>query len=91
MGGFFCKPKVMPQFDEYHKHDEETNGLLPSQIIEQEYLKNLENDESNEHILLRPSQIIKLENKRIKNLEFTKSKKIRLKDFFPSYTNNEYN
>ena len=43
-------------------------NLKPSEIIKKEFSKNEKNNKSNDHILLRPSQIIELENEKIKKL-----------------------
>tara|TARA_Y100000992_G_scaffold299963_1_gene267660 strand:- start:697 stop:963 length:267 start_codon:yes stop_codon:yes gene_type:complete len=79
MGGIVCRLRIKPDnndVDEFHSNDDEiTNNLLPSEIIENEYIKNLENNESNSHLLLRPSQIIKIEKQRIKNLSLFGKKK----------------
>ena len=49
--------------------DESINeNLKPSEILKKEFSKNEKNNKSNDHILLRPSQIIELENEKIKKL-----------------------
>lgn len=48
--------------------DNDTEELLPSEIIIKEYIKNEKKGISNDHINLRPSQIIEIENQKIKNL-----------------------
>lgn len=76
MGGIVCRLRIKPVNNDFYNNDDEIkNNLLPSEIIENEYIKNLENNESNSHLLLRPSQIIKIENQRIKNLSLFGKKK----------------
>ena len=49
--------------------DESINeNLKPSEILKKEFSKNEKNNKSNDHILLRPSQMIELENEKIKKL-----------------------
>ena len=50
--------------DSIHKRLE---PLKPSEIIEREYIKN-EEKEVKQNILLRPSQIIKIENEKLQRL-----------------------
>ena len=49
--------------------DSEYEGLLPSEIIKKEYIKNEKNGICNNNLNLKPSQIIQIEKEKIKNLQ----------------------
>ena len=49
--------------------DSEFEGLLPSEIIKKEYIKNEKNGICNNNLNLKPSQIIQIEKEKIKNLQ----------------------
>lgn len=60
---------VIYPYKDVDSDDESIDGnLKPSEIIKKEFSKNEKNNKSNDHILLRPSQIIELENEKIKKL-----------------------
>ena len=60
---------VIYPYKDVDSDDESIDGnLKPSEIIKMEFSKNEKNNKSNDHILLRPSQIIELENEKIKKL-----------------------
>jgi hypothetical protein len=72
MGNIFKKTYnvIYPYKDTDSDEDDENiyDDLKPSEIIKKEFSKNEKNNKSNDHILLRPSQIIELENEKIKKL-----------------------
>jgi len=79
MGGIICRMRIKPVNDEgiisdSDSDNEITNHLLPSEIMEREYLKKTEKKQSIEELFLRPSQIIKIENERIAKLRTSKSR-----------------
>lgn len=74
-----CKMRIKPVNNEGITYDsdsdnETTNNLLPSEIMEREYLKKTERKQSIGELFLRPSQIIKIENDRIGKLRSSKSR-----------------
>ena len=79
MGGIICRMRVSPINNENITYDSDsdneiTNSLLPSEIMEKEYLKKVKRKQSVSEIYLRPSQIIKIENNRIAKLRSSKSR-----------------
>lgn len=79
MGGIICRMRVSPINNENITYDSDsdneiTNSLLPSEIMEKEYLKKVKRKQSVSEIYLRPSQIIKIENDRIAKLRSSKSR-----------------
>ena len=83
MGGMICKMRINPVNNEGNIYDSDsdneiTNHLLPSEIMEREYLKKTERKQSIGEIFLRPSQIIKIENDRIAKLRSSKNRESEL-------------
>jgi len=79
MGGIVCRMRIKPVNDEGIIYDSDsdneiTNNLLPSEIMEREYLKKTEKKEYTGDILLRPSQIMKIENDKIAKLRSSKNR-----------------
>lgn len=79
MGGIICKMRIKPVNDEgiiyeSDSDNEITNNLLPSEIMEREYLKKTKRKQSVGEIFLRPSQIMKIENDKIAKLRSSKSR-----------------
>tara|TARA_B100001287_G_C22567736_1_gene474722 strand:- start:361 stop:621 length:261 start_codon:yes stop_codon:yes gene_type:complete len=79
MGGIICKMRVNPVNNEGYMCDSDsdneiTNNLLPSEIMEREYLKKTTRKQSTSEIFLRPSQILKIENDRIAKLRKSKNR-----------------
>lgn len=74
-----CKMRIKPVNNEGITYDSDsdneiTNNLLPSEIMEREYLKKTERKQSVGEIFLRPSQIMKIENDKIAKLRSSKSR-----------------
>ena len=59
--------KIYPE--NLNEVETDTIGLLPSEIIKKEYIENEKNGIVNYNIVLKPSQIIEIENEKIKNLQ----------------------
>ena len=79
MGGIICKMRIKPVNNEGITYDSDsdneiTNNLLPSEIMEREYLKKTKRKQSVGEIFLRPSQIMKIENDKIAKLRTSKSR-----------------
>ena len=79
MGGMICKMRIKPVNNEGNTYDSDsdnelTNNLLPSKIMEREYLKKIKRKQSVGEIFLRPSQVMKIENDRIAKLRSSKSR-----------------
>jgi hypothetical protein len=80
MGNMFKKLacSIYPQQPMDDSSDDESicsyDEVLPSKVMEREYMNNERKEISNDHILLRPSQIISIENKKLKDLEINNSK-----------------
>jgi len=83
MGGMICKMRIKPVNNKGNTYDSDsdsdsdneiTNNLLPSKIMEREYLKKIKRKQSVGEIFLRPSQVMKIENDRIAKLRSSKSR-----------------
>ena len=71
MGNFIKKIScaVYPENIIDSDSESDNEGLLPSEIIKKEYIKNEKNGICNNNLNLRPSQIIQIEKEKIKNLQ----------------------